>query len=38
MCGIFSKEVLSKDHGVDYHFSDNSYLSASISNYSSLSV
>ncbi|AWV45091.1 MAG: YobF family protein [Enterobacterales bacterium] len=38
MCGIFSKEVLSKNHSVDYHFSADSYLSASSSNDSSLSI
>nr|WP_226813633.1 DUF2627 domain-containing protein [Candidatus Profftia lariciata] len=38
MCGISSKDVLSKYHSVNYHFSSDSYLSASSSNYSSLSV
>ncbi|WP_127959767.1 DUF2627 domain-containing protein [Serratia microhaemolytica] len=38
MCGIFSKEVQSKDVNVVYRFSADPYLSASISNDSSLSV
>ncbi|MBW7983187.1 DUF2627 domain-containing protein [Enterobacillus tribolii] len=38
MCGIFSKEVLSKDVCVDYRFSADPYLSASSSNDSSLSM
>ncbi|MEG7436590.1 DUF2627 domain-containing protein [Serratia marcescens] len=36
MCGIFSKEVLSKDVSVEYRFSADPYLSASSSNDSSL--
>ena len=32
MCGIFSKEVLSKDVSVEYRFSADPYLSASSSN------
>ncbi|MCC3701304.1 DUF2627 domain-containing protein [Rouxiella badensis] len=38
MCGIFSKEVLSKDVIVEYRFSADFYLGASSSNDSSLSV
>ncbi|WON78310.1 DUF2627 domain-containing protein [Serratia sp. UGAL515B_01] len=38
MCGIFSKEVLSKDVSVEYHFSADPYLGASSSNDSSLSM
>ncbi|ATI62913.1 DUF2627 domain-containing protein [Edwardsiella tarda] len=38
MCGIFSKEVPSKNVCVDYYFSAEPYLSASSSNDSSLSV
>ncbi|MBU9832583.1 MULTISPECIES: DUF2627 domain-containing protein [Rahnella] len=38
MCGIFSIEVLSKDVHVEYRFSADSYLSASSSNDSSLSM
>ncbi|MDW5498602.1 DUF2627 domain-containing protein [Pseudomonas lundensis] len=38
MCGIFSKEVLSKNVNVEYRFSADPYLGASSSNDSSLSV
>ena len=38
MCGIFSKEVLSKHVDVEYRFSAEPYISASCSNVSVLSM
>jgi len=38
MCGIFSKEVLSKHVVVEYRFSAEPYISASCSNISVLSI
>ncbi len=38
MCGIFSKEVLSKHVDVEYRFSAEPYISASSSNVSVLSM